>query len=120
MNQEALSAIRREVFILYAESHPDVRLEDIAVALGYDPKEAEATATHFVETAGLRNPVNVRVVYEEVGLHVVVPRERRKRVYVSAKDFDLNRVRELLKENREFSYLDVSDIIDCSCSEASV
>ena len=67
--KQSLSSIRREAFILYAKSHPDVRLEDIALALGY--KQTTAIADHFVKTAGLRNPLEVSIVY--------VPAEKHKK-----------------------------------------
>jgi hypothetical protein len=57
--------IRRECFVLYAKENPQVALEDIAVALGFDPEQAVDVADHFCRTEGLERPKGVVPVYNE-------------------------------------------------------
>jgi hypothetical protein len=60
-----LTEIRRECFVLYAKANPNVALEDIAVALGFDHRKVSEVADDFCRTEGLKRPKGVTPVHSE-------------------------------------------------------
>jgi hypothetical protein len=63
-----LTEIRRECFVLYAKGNTGVALEDIAVALNFDPTKAAEVADDFCRTEGLERPIGVIPVYSQCTL----------------------------------------------------
>jgi hypothetical protein len=55
MNQLHAS-IRREAAVSVALAHPEIRLEDIGIALGYKPLSAKSMVSLFLEEAGISRP----------------------------------------------------------------
>lgn len=51
-----LAAIRREMAVKYAIEHPEVRLVDIGIALGYTDASAKSAVSGFITDAGIDRP----------------------------------------------------------------
>ena len=89
--------IRRDGAILYAKKHPEVRLEDIALALGIPAEKAKISGRSWSMYGHLKRPGGGKSPAFDFAARTAKMRE-----YYDSKKFDHTQLQALLAEGRGF------------------